>query len=114
MGVFSQSVDLPVTMEAMLGLCIVTMLGLLGWLLKASKDDWAAWNLTQEKHSDVLVKLLQDSTKVILQNTDAYRSLCDAHAKLDASITALNTNTQRLYEVMLERPCLAVNANDKK
>lgn len=69
------------------------------WLIRARREDWREW-LSR------LILLQEQTNKVVVDNTMAFRQLMDTENSLCVKLADLGGVNQRLFERILERPCL--------
>jgi hypothetical protein len=69
------------------------------WLIRARREDWKDW-LGQ------VIQLQNQTTQVVKENTTAFCKLIETESTLSAKLVDLGTAQQKLYERLLERPCM--------
>lgn len=69
-------------------------------LIATRREDWTHW-------MESLMTLQKTTNQIVSDNSVAYRGVCDSQEKLCSQLADLGTHTERLYEAMLRRPCLA-------
>lgn len=77
------------------------------WLIRARREDWQSW-------FNRLIALQEEMTQVIRENTAAFANLAAAQAALGIKIAEMGGSEQKLFEKLLERPCLLIKDDPEK
>src|SRR5574343_543744 len=80
------------------GAFLVTM-WVLFWLIRQRAIDWKQW-------MESLIGLHKETQEIVKANSSSNQQLTGALSTLTTQIVEQNNHTQKLYETMLERPCL--------
>lgn len=77
------------------------------WLIKARRLDWQTWMKT-------LVEQNRETGQALQNNTAAFVELNSTLAKLCEKLTSEEAYSHKVYEVLMQRPCLIATVGSKR
>jgi len=69
------------------------------WLIKARRVDWQTWMAA-------LMELHRETNLVLKHNTTAFTEMTSTLARLCEKLESDEHHTRRVYELLLQRPCM--------